>query len=43
MDPYVSLMAAAAATTTLRFRHGIALLMERDLFSQAKTIATLDR
>ncbi len=43
MDPYVSLMAAAAATTTLRFGTGIALLMERDIFSQAKTITTLDR
>ena len=43
MDPYLSLMAAAAATTTLRLGTGIALLMERELFSQAKTIATLDR
>ena len=43
MDPYVSLMAAAAATTTLKLGTGIALLMERDLFSQAKTIASLDR
>jgi probable F420-dependent oxidoreductase len=43
MDPYLSLMAAAAATTSLRLGTGIALLMERDLFSQAKTIATLDR
>lgn len=43
MDPYVSLMAAAAATTTLRFGTGIALLLERELISQAKTIATLDR
>lgn len=43
MDPYVSLMAAAAATTKLRLGTGIALLMERDVFSQAKTIATLDR
>ena len=43
MDPYVSLMAAAAATTRLRFGTGIALLMERDLFAQAKTISTLDR
>ena len=42
MDPYLSLMAAAAATTTLRLGTGIALLMERELFSQAKTIATLD-
>lgn len=43
MDPYVSLMAAAAATSTLKLGTGIALLMERELFSQAKTIATLDR
>lgn len=43
MDPYLSLMCAANATTTLRLGTGIALLMERDIFSQAKTIATLDR
>jgi probable F420-dependent oxidoreductase len=43
MDPYVSLMAAAAATTKLKLGTGIALLLERELFSQAKTIATLDR
>jgi probable F420-dependent oxidoreductase len=43
MDPYLSLMAAAAATSTLNLGTGIALLMERELFSQAKTIATLDR
>ncbi len=43
MDPYVSLMAAAAVTRELRLGTGIALLMERELFSQAKTIATLDR
>lgn len=43
MDPYVSLMAAAASTTRLKLGTGIALLMERELFSQAKTIATLDR
>ena len=43
MDPYLSLMAAASATTQLRLGTGIALLMERDIFSQAKTIATLDR
>ncbi|HQR04235.1 MAG: TIGR03619 family F420-dependent LLM class oxidoreductase [Proteobacteria bacterium] len=42
-DPYVSLMAAAAATTRLRLGTGIALLLERDVFSQAKTIATLDQ
>ncbi|MCB1730274.1 MAG: LLM class F420-dependent oxidoreductase [Halieaceae bacterium] len=43
MDPYISLMAAAAATSRLRLGTGIALLLERELFSQAKTIATLDR
>ena len=43
MDPYVSLMAAASATTHLKLGTGIALLMERELFSQTKTIATLDR
>jgi len=43
MDPYVSLMAAAAATENLKVGTGIALLMERELFSQAKTIGTLDR
>ena len=43
MDPYVSLMSAAAVTSKLKLGTGIALLMERELFSQAKTIATLDR
>jgi probable F420-dependent oxidoreductase len=43
MDPYISLMAAAGATKTLKFGTHVALLMERELFSQAKTIATLDR
>jgi probable F420-dependent oxidoreductase len=43
LDPYLSLMTAANATSTLRLGTGIALLMERDLFSQAKTITTLDR
>ena len=42
-DPYVSLMAAAAATTKLKLGTGIALVMERDIFSQSVTIATLDR
>jgi probable F420-dependent oxidoreductase len=43
MDPYISLMAAAAVTSNLKLGTGIALLLERELFSQAKTIATLDR
>jgi probable F420-dependent oxidoreductase len=42
-DPYVTLTAAAAVTTTLKLGTGIALLLERDVFSQAKTISTLDR
>jgi len=42
MDPYLSPMTAANATSTLRLGTGIALLMERDIFSQAKTIASLD-
>ena len=43
MDPYISLMAAASATDHLRLGTGIALLLERELLSQAKTIGTLDR
>lgn len=43
MDPYISLMEAAAVTRTLKLGTGIALLLERELFSQAKTISTLDR
>lgn len=43
MDPYISLMAAASATKTLKLGTGIALLCEREILSQAKTIATLDR
>ncbi len=42
-DPYIALMAAATATRTLKIGTGIALLMERELLSQAKTIATLDQ
>ena len=43
MDPYMSLMAAAAVTERLNLGTGVALLLERELFSQAKTIASLDR
>lgn len=43
MDPYIALMAAASVTKTLKLGTGVALLLERELFSQAKTIATLDR
>lgn len=41
-DPYISLMAAASVTNTLKLGTGIALLCEREIFSQAKTISTLD-
>lgn len=43
MDPYVSLTAAAAVTTHLKLGTGIALMLERDIFSQAKAMSTLDR
>lgn len=42
-DPYISLMAAAAVTTQLKVGTSISLLNQRDVFSQAKTISTLDR
>ena len=42
-DPYITLTAAAAVTSTLKLGTGIALLIERDVFSQAKQISTLDR
>ncbi len=43
LDPYLSLMTAANATSQLKLGTGIALLMERDIFAQAKTIASLDQ
>ncbi|MFT7600575.1 MAG: putative F420-dependent oxidoreductase [Acidimicrobiales bacterium] len=42
-DPFVSLMAAGAATTNLRLGTGVCLILERDLIATAKTAATLDR
>ncbi len=42
-DPFVSLMAAAAATTELKIGTGICLLVERDPITTAKEVATLDR
>ncbi|HWP45311.1 MAG TPA: LLM class F420-dependent oxidoreductase [Blastocatellia bacterium] len=41
-DPFVALMAAAAATTTLRVATGICLLIERDPIITAKEVASLD-
>jgi probable F420-dependent oxidoreductase len=43
MDPYISLTAAACVTTKLKLGTSISLLLERELFSQAKTLMTLDR
>ena len=42
LDPFVSLMAAAQATTTLRVGTGICLLTERDPLVLAKEIASVD-
>jgi probable F420-dependent oxidoreductase len=42
MDPFVSLMAAASATTTLTLCTGICLVLEHDLLDLAVTVATLD-
>lgn len=42
LDPFVSLMAAAAATTTLKIGTGICLCLEHDVFDLAKSVATLD-
>ena len=42
LDPFVSLMAAAAATEKLRIGTGICLLTERDPLITAKEVASLD-
>ena len=42
LDPFVTLTAAAAATTTLRLGFGIMLLTQRDPITTAKAIASLD-
>jgi probable F420-dependent oxidoreductase len=41
-DPFVSLMAAAAATTRLKVGTGVCLVVEHDPIVLAKTVATLD-
>lgn len=41
-DPFVSLMAAAAVTTTLKMGTGVCLVIEHDPIVLAKTVATLD-
>ena len=42
MDPFISLMAAGSASTTLLVGTKICLALERDLFELAKTVSTLD-
>jgi probable F420-dependent oxidoreductase len=42
LDPFVSLAAAAAATTSLRVGTGICLLTERDPIVTAKAVASVD-
>jgi probable F420-dependent oxidoreductase len=42
-DPFVALMASAAATTRLRIGTGVCLVIQRDPIHTAKEVATLDR
>jgi probable F420-dependent oxidoreductase len=42
LDPFVTLMAAAAATKRLRVGTGICLIIERDSITTAKSVASLD-
>ncbi len=42
-EPFVALTAAAAATTTLKVATGVCLVVQRDPFQTAKSVATLDR
>jgi probable F420-dependent oxidoreductase len=42
LDPFVSLTAAACATTRLRIGTGICLVTQRDPIATAKAVATLD-
>jgi probable F420-dependent oxidoreductase len=43
MDPFVSLSAAAAATSSLRVATGICLVPQRDAIQTAKSVASLDQ
>jgi probable F420-dependent oxidoreductase len=43
MDPFVSLAAAAAATTRIRLGTGVCLVIQRDPIQTAKLVASLDR
>jgi probable F420-dependent oxidoreductase len=43
MDPFVTLAAAAAATSTLRVATGVCLVVQRDPIQTAKAVASLDQ
>jgi probable F420-dependent oxidoreductase len=43
MDPFVSLTAAAVATTTLRVATGVCLVQQRDPIQTAKLVASIDQ
>jgi probable F420-dependent oxidoreductase len=43
MDPFISLTAAAAATTKLKVATGVCLVIQRDTIQLAKTVASLDQ
>jgi probable F420-dependent oxidoreductase len=43
MDPFVSLTAAAVATTTLKVATGVCLVQQRDPIQTAKLVATIDQ
>src|SRR5712671_5054258 len=43
MDPFVTLTAAAAATTTLKLGTGVCLVIQRDTIQTAKLVASLDQ
>src|ERR1700757_1826187 len=42
MDPFVTLSAAAAATTQLKLATGVCLVVQRDTIQTAKLVASLD-
>jgi probable F420-dependent oxidoreductase len=43
MDPFVSLAAAAAVTTTIKLGTGVCLITQRDTIQTAKSVASLDQ
>src|SRR5439155_12373154 len=43
MDPFVALMAAAAATTKLKVGTGVCLVNQRDPIQTAKLVASIDQ